>query len=266
MNLILFGARGMLGMYARLILSDSFNVIPLAREDFDIRELDSLPAFLDTLKISNNDVVINCAGILNKRMAERGIQETIKVNSLFPHVLSGSCAKHGSVLIHISTDYVFCGSRGRYNESDQADAQDEYGITKFIGEPEHATVIRTSFIGEEKEHKRSLLEWVRSQQGIVPGYDDHWWNGITCLKLAEIIKDIIEKRMFWKGIRHIYSPDTVSKYQLVKYINEVYELGLTVEPHEAGFCNRSLSSMYKQIFNIPDIKKQIIEMKNMHVE
>jgi dTDP-4-dehydrorhamnose reductase len=266
MKIILFGARGMMGRYAWMILRKSCNVIPLGREDFDIRELNALPVFLDTLNIRKSDVVINCAGILNKRMAERGIRETIIVNSLFPHLVSKYCNEHGAEMIHVSTDYVFSGKRGKYTESDEADAQDGYGITKFIGEPERATIIRTSFIGEETGQKRSLLEWVRSQQGIIQGYADYRWNGVTCLTLAEIFREIVEKKIFWKGMRHIHSPRRVSKFQLLKYINDAYKLGLTVKPCDAGFCDRSLSSNYKDIFKIPNIKKQITEMKNTPVE
>ena len=141
-----------------------------------------------------------------------------------------------------------------YDENDIHTEKNIYGISKSLGEPEN-NYIRTSIIREEINGKKSLLEWTK-QNETINGYSNHLWNGITCLQLALIIKKIIDKKLFWKGIKHIYSPNIVSKYDLCVYINEIYNLNITINSTTETF-NKTLKSIYKPLFEIEDIKAQI---------
>jgi dTDP-4-dehydrorhamnose reductase len=160
---------------------------------------------------------------------------------------------------------VFDGLRGSYSESDNHDSTDSYGITKSFGEPEESTVIRTSIIGEELRNFSSLLEWVKSSKDTeVNGYTNHIWNGITCLQFAKICKDIINDKIFWRGVKHITSPNTINKYDLVSLISDIYKLNIKVIPYKTeDKCDRSLISIRKDIvFEIPELKNQLLEMKD----
>jgi hypothetical protein len=66
---------------------------------------------------------------------------------------------------------------------------------------------------------------------------------------SKLLKNIINENSYWKGVRHMHSPDTVTKYQLVTYINDVYSLGNTVIPTMLDYCYRSLTSKYE--FSVP---------------
>ena len=77
---------------------------------------------------------------------------------------------------------------------------------------------------EESKNKLSLLEWVKSNKNMeIKGFKNHLWNGVTCLQLSKLIFNFIKNNINWSGVRHIFS-NQVSKYELVKYINEIYEL------------------------------------------
>jgi dTDP-4-dehydrorhamnose reductase len=171
----------------------------------------------------------------------------------------------GAKLIHPTTDCVYSGLKGHYNENDKYDVSDIYGMSKAIGEPLDCTVIRTSIIGEEVGQGRSLVEWVKSSANTtVTGFTNHYWNGITCLEFAKICDTIIKANNFWKGTRHIHS-NTVNKFELVHLISEIYGLNIGVTPKETTVtCDRSLSTNFNLIeyFNIPELKEQIIEMRN----
>src|ERR1043165_7740621 len=82
-------------------------------------------------------------------------------NSLFPHQLAQACAGSGTRLVHLSTDCVFSGARGKYLESDPPDPVDLYGLTKLLGEVDRPGVLtlRTSMIGRDIAGFHSLLEW-----------------------------------------------------------------------------------------------------------
>lgn len=81
----------------------------------------------------------------------------LKINTVFPHVLSGVCDSLHIKLIHPTTDCVYTGLKGSYTEKDIPDENGMYGMSKRLGEPENCCVIRTSIIGEEINHKYSLL-------------------------------------------------------------------------------------------------------------
>jgi len=244
----------------------------LNRKDFDAAELDN--CYFSSL-IRKGDVVINCVGILKPYISDTGRANTIKINSVFPQMIADICELKQAWMVHISSDCIFSGEKGKYTEKDIPDAGDLYGRTKSI-EPSSAAVIRTSFIGEDSREKGvGLLEWILSHTGQVTGYENCYWNGVTCLQLAKIIECMIRRNHWWRGIRHIYSNETVNKYQLCKDVLDIYERDLPVKAIQAteiegtqidGYLDRSLLTMHRRdgqpTFNIPTLIQQISEQKN----
>jgi len=266
MKIYVLGYKGMLGRYVSKYLNDHFDVINLSREDIDaskIRE-DELHAKFHNLGLKKDDVIINCIGTIKPMVDSLGDLNAVQVNSVFPRILSNVCEKMRLKLIHPTTDCVYSGFKGKYNEEDNYDVHDVYGMSKALGEPKNCTVIRTSIIGEEVGQKRSLVEWVKSSYGkTVMGFTNHFWNGVTCLQFAKICEKIIKTNNFWIGTKHIHS-NTLSKKELVETISKVYDLKITVTPKETEVgCDRSLSTINKEVldsFNVPSLEEQIIEM------
>ncbi|MBD3181061.1 sugar nucleotide-binding protein [Candidatus Poribacteria bacterium] len=241
-KILVIGENGMLG-YAvhEYFKSRKYNVETLNRADFDIAKTNI--EFLDNI-IGEIDLVINCAGIINKRIQDFSAEDVLKVNSVFPKNLAKLCKKHDKFCFHITTDCVYSGKRGMYTESDYFDADDLYGLSKIGGDNAECMVLRTSIIGQEKKNLRSLLEWLISERGnTVNGYTNHLWNGVTTVYLAQIIESIYEKGLYEIGIFHIFSDEVVSKYKLLGMINEVYKLDVNINQYETPkSCNRSLAS------------------------
>lgn len=268
MKLLIFGSNGMLGNYMKTFLSKKYEIIPLTRKDYDLSNLsiNSLSEFLLSKNLQKNDIVINCAGVIPQASKQRGLNTRLyfTINSLFPVILSQLCDKYEAKMIHITTDCVFSGKECNYNENSIHDEINDYGLSKSLGELCKATIIRTSIIGEEKQNKRSLLEWVISNSGKeISGYINHFWNGVTCLQLSKIVEIIITRNDYWYGIRHIFSPRSVSKYELVSLINETYNLKIKINKFETeNSINKTITTIYNNVFSIPDLSKQIIEQKN----
>ena len=269
MKVFLFGANGMLGNYVRSYLSQNhIQVIPLTRKDFDLEELSvlSLKKFLEEKGLGANDVIVNCAGVIPQASKDHELTKRnyYKINSILPIILS-MLTTH---MIHVTTDCVFSGATGGYHEYSTHDEINDYGTSKSLGELCDGTIIRTSIIGEELVNKRSLLEWVISNENrTINGYSNHFWNGVTCLQLAKIIYKIINKSLYWNGVRHIYSPTTVSKYELCKMISDIYELNIKVKEFNTDKVDKSLSTIYgahENIFDIPELEDQIKEMRDFH--
>lgn len=251
----------MLGSYLHKYFTDSVTILRNKVDAMKVQKKDFYSQ-LNPLDMEGGDVVINAMGIINKRTNPP--IEFFIVNSLFPRLLADYCEKRGVKLIHISTDCVFNGSKGSYHESDLADDTSVYGLSKSAGEPHNCTVIRASIIGENRNNSQDLLEWVRTHKNTtVPGWTNHIWNGVTCLQLAKICEWVIEKRFFWAGVRHVFSPDAVSKADLAEMISDVYELNNKIDKVRGPYdCDRTLSTLYPMPFTVPPLRTQIIEQKN----
>lgn len=269
MRIFVFGAHGMLGRYVSMYFKRHYQVSEITHADFDVSECNhvSLKYFLFERGIERGDVVINCAGIINKLVDVVGELKTVQINSAFPHLLATVCSEIGVKVIHPSTDCVFDGLRGSYTENDVHSPTDFYGKTKSVGEPKNCTVIRTSIIGEEVNQGRSLVEWVKKNKGSeIGGYTNHVWNGVTCYEFAKICHKIIEGNLYWDGVRHIFS-NSVTKYELVELVNVLYNLGIKIMPKETPIkCDRTLSSIYDPIIEVPSLAYQVAEMREVEYE
>jgi dTDP-4-dehydrorhamnose reductase len=265
MKVFVLGATGMLGSYLKKFLETKYTVIALSRNELDAAQTSqkNIEQVLINHAAAAGDIIINAVGTIKPRVDELGELNAILVNSVFPHLLSSAGENLQVKMIHITTDCVFTGFRGQYDENDVHDISDVYGRTKSLGEPANCSNIRTSIIGEEKNNQRSLIEWIKANKGKeVFGFTNHQWNGVTCLQLAKLIDQIIAENLFWKGVRHIHSPRSLNKLELVKLVSDVYQLNMTVLPKETPVkCDRTLTTLYPT-FTIPDLAVQLEETRN----
>lgn len=266
MKIYILGSNGMLGRYATKYLSKKNDVVQINRDLLDASEQteSSLEFILTKIGVKKDDVIINCVGTIKPRVDQLGDLNAIKVNSVFPRLLANVCEKNGWNMIHPTTDCVYSGTKGKYNESDKYDVDDVYGMSKALGEPNNCTIIRTSIIGEEVNQKRSLVEWVKSQKNNkVNGFLNHYWNGITCLEWSKLVEQILINKDFWKGVKHFMSPTQVTKFEMVKMISDTFNLDIEVNPVDSDYLvDRTLSSNFESNYVIKELKEQIEEMKS----
>tara|TARA_A100001388_G_C28762658_1_gene498716 strand:+ start:498 stop:1376 length:879 start_codon:yes stop_codon:yes gene_type:complete len=270
MKIIVLGSTGMLGNYVEKFLMKKYNVISLNRDKLDASDVNynKLKSIFVQHEVNSDDVVINCIGTIKPRVDQLGDLNAILVNSVFPRLLSKLSKEFNFKVIHPTTDCVYTGSKGNYNEDDVYDVNDVYGMSKAMGEVSDVCIIRTSIIGEEINNGRSLVEWVKSESGnSIFGYTNHFWNGVTCLQFAKICHQIISKDLFWEGIRHFHS-DKLNKFELVSLINEIYSLKINISKKETKSpCDRTMTSKFNlEDFNIPLLRHQIAEMKEFYKE
>lgn len=213
----------------------------------------------DILGQYRNSVLINCTGVI--KGVEAPDSRFVKVNSFAPHMVAEACDYFGIKLIHVSTDCVFKGNKGYYNELDEPDATDIYGKSKALGEvtrSPHMT-IRTSFIGFGK---RGLLNWLLKQEGTIPGYVNTFWNGLTAPVLARYL--IALGNTSYSGLLHI-GGSVMDKCYLLQQCIAKFGLDLEVNPVEAPTehrVNRSLVSVnrYMLPFPVPSLSEMLDEL------
>lgn len=209
------------------------------------------------------DYVINCIGVIKPHIT-KNMQISIAANALFPYQLANHCEKYGYKLINITTDCVFSGKTGDYTEESLHDCTDEYGKTKSLGEPPNCLNLRTSIIGPEIEGRAtSLVEVVKSKKGgDFNAFTNWYWNGVTTLQYAKICQQIIEQGLHQNGTFHVFS-DKIVKGDMIKILNDKYDLGLNITRCEAPYyCDRTLSTVKRLcgMLQIPSIRRQMEDM------
>lgn len=258
MNVLIFGATGMLGHKLMQVLSQEHTVTGTVRKD--ISSIKGNPVFSSMNILGNTsadnpetirsalenirpDVVINCIGIVKQLPAAQDPLQSITINALFPHQLAALCRKRGIRMIHMSTDCVFSGKTGCYTENDSSDAEDLYGKTKFLGEVSYpgCLTLRTSIIGREIESSHGLIEWFLGNEGkTVPGFSQAFFSGLTTFALSEIICTIIRDYPRLHGVVQVAS-EPISKHDLLIIVKKTYGLNITIEPDESVVNNRTLN-------------------------
>ena len=252
-KILIFGSSGMLGhQLFNYLKSKKINVYGSVRNikkntnkniiKVDVRKIEKVKKIIYRI---NPDLVVNCSGIVKKNI--NSIYDLYEVNSLFPMKLNLLSIKNNFKLIHISTDCVFSGDRGNYNENDIPDASDHYGYSKLFGEvtSKNSLTIRTSIIGKEMNgNNRGLLEWFLSQKSHkINGYTKAFFSGVTTLELSKIIFMLIKssKSVFFNQILHISGPK-ISKYRLLELFKKKFYKNITINRKGRFKIDRSLNS------------------------
>jgi dTDP-4-dehydrorhamnose reductase len=227
----------------------------------DITNTPQLEGLIETIK---PDITINCIGLLNDH-ASNNTKLAFQINSLLPYQLAKFTERYQGKLIHISTDCVFSGTKGDYTEYDTPDGTSIYAESKQLGEiinDNHLT-IRTSIIGPElKDDGIGLFLWFMNQSGKIKGYKNVWWNGVTTLELAKAIETMIKHDI--KGLFHLSSGKKISKFMLLKTIQEVFgKTDVEIVTDSSIKQDRTIISTRTDFqYNVPSYHDMLLELKN----
>lgn len=151
MKVFVTGARGLVGRaVTECCLAKGDSVIAVDHHSLDISDE---KAVRSSISESNPDVVINCAAWTDVDGCESDRVHAERANAWGPQLLASACRENGSLLITISTDYVFDGSKsGFYTQRDQPNPQSIYAKTKLLGEQRaqlasaHTIIVRSGYI------------------------------------------------------------------------------------------------------------------------
>lgn len=170
-KILVLGGSGQLGLALREALGDAEHVEYTTREDFDLRTADLATA----RRWRDYSAIINAAAYTAVDLAEtsEGRSDAWASNVTGVAALARIATEHGITLVHISSDYVFDGTKtGKYCETDAVQPLGVYGQTKAAGDAVVATVprhyiLRTSWvIGEGRNFVRTMASL--AERGVAP--------------------------------------------------------------------------------------------------
>jgi dTDP-4-dehydrorhamnose reductase len=152
MNWLLLGANGQLGRCLQDVLAiEGIPFVACDRSKVDIREIDSIDDAVAKLKPV---IIVNAAAWTDVDGAETHPTEAFVINALGAENVAKVASKNAIPLVHISTDYVFDGSKNTpYLTDDMTNPLSVYGRTKLEGEirvrtthPNNSWIIRTAWL------------------------------------------------------------------------------------------------------------------------
>jgi dTDP-4-dehydrorhamnose reductase len=269
MKILVLGATGMAGHTISLYLHEQgYDVTTFSRQPFKYckninGDATNRDFMISLLQEGKYDVVINCIGILNQA-CDKEPSRAVYLNSYLPHLIADTLRNNNTKLIHMSTDCVFSGKTGPYNENSFRDGETFYDRTKALGEIEDNKnlTFRNSIIGPDmKENGIGLFNWFMMQKGTIDGYTKAIWTGVTTLTLAKAMDRAVIENL--TGIYNLVNNESISKFDLLGLFNKHMRNGaLTILPSEEVNLDKSLINNRKDFFFIvPSYEEMIIEMK-----
>lgn len=229
MNILVTGANGQLGNEMRIVSRNSQDHYIFT----DVAELDITNAMAVEKMVNDHDIkaIINCAAYTNVDKAEDDYDFAELLNATAVKHLAQAIKKNDGILIHVSTDYVFGGTKNNTpcNEDEPANPTGVYGITKLHGEQSIIEVgckhliIRTAWLYSEfgKNFVKTMLNLTATKPNLNVVFDQVG-SPTYAYDLAQAIFNIVEKRKYegQDGIYHYSNEGVCSWYDFTKMIAE----------------------------------------------
>ena len=274
MKIVLLGSNGQLGSdIADTIGEDtgeiSIELEPLTRKNFDISDSDAMKQALGELEF---DILINCTGYHKTDEVEENGSLGVQINAHAVSDMATTCENRNAIFIHISTDYVFDGSkRSPYTETDMPAPINVYGATKYLGETlaqlgcKKTYILRVASLfgirgssGKGGNFIENIISRA-SKEKELNVVNDIYMSPTGTRFISEIIKKMIINRPAF-GIYHVVNAGQASWHEFAEYIINQLNLNTQVIPVS--------SSMYPSVSKRPKysvLSSKKLTEKGMHV-
>ncbi|MFD2917040.1 dTDP-4-dehydrorhamnose reductase [Psychroserpens luteus] len=237
-RILVTGANGQLGKTIKEISSDFINSIDFVfveKSELDITNSESLELYFQSNKF---DYCINCAAYTNVDLAETEIKKAFDVNANAVKNLAVNCNTYNTVLIHVSTDYVFDGTKqSPYIETDITNPINVYGESKLLGE-EHIRkhldnyfIIRVSWLYSkfDKNFVKTIFNRLKEDEKLTI-ITSQRGTPTSCHDLSYFILFLITNAIKNFGTYHFSAKGETTWYGLAQYISKYLNKSTNVTP------------------------------------
>tara|TARA_B100000963_G_scaffold145781_1_gene126999 strand:+ start:30440 stop:31273 length:834 start_codon:yes stop_codon:yes gene_type:complete len=223
-KILITGASGQLGKSLKNHLSSKFKSYFFSRAELDINDLETLSERLQSI---NPDIIINCAAMTNVDHCEIDSEKAFNINA---YAISHFKNNFNGTFIQLSTDFVFDGVNGPYQENDLPNPINNYGLSKLKGEEivknlfEKHCIIRTNTLFSNSSDA-SFLSWVvdsLNQNKKINVVNDQISNPISVDDLSIAINEFIDSKRY--GVFHLGSDTLCSRFEFANMIASYYNL------------------------------------------
>lgn len=275
MKIAIIGANGQLGHdLARVFENTNHEMIPLTHADIDVTDLKSSSDMLNNIQ---PDAVINCAAYVRVDDAEDFAYKSFAVNALGARNVALICSELNSLLVHISTDYIFDGRKKQpYTEEDVPNPLNVYGNSKLAGEYfvrsilEKYYIIRSSSLfgaagasGKGGNFVETMIKKANNKEEIKV-VDDMIMSPTHTLDAAKMIENIITKKLPFSTY-HVANAGQCTWYDFAKRIFEILDMQANLSPTKTNILqSKARRPMFSPLISAR-LKKHGLEMEKWEI-
>lgn len=272
MKIAIIGAKGQLGFdLVRAFKDTGHEVVPLTHADIDVTDFKLSQKILKNIQ---PEAVINCAAYVRVDDAEDFTDKAFVVNALGARNIALICKDLNSILVHISTDYIFDGQKSQpYTEEDIPNPLNVYGNSKLAGEyfvrntlDKYYIIRSSSFFGAAGASGKggnfveTMIKKVRNNEEIRV-VDDMIMSPTYTKDAAEMIKRILTRELPF-GIYHAANSGQCSWYEFAGAIFEMLGMEVSLFPTKTNILqSKARRPMFSPLARIK-LKKYGLEMES----
>lgn len=221
MKIVVTGGSGQLGTALRgMLTDDGHEVYAPPRHELDLEDGRRVRELIEYLR---PDAVVHAGALTNVDECERDPAKAYRINALSTRCISKACRLIDSLLVYVSTDFVFDGTaKGPYVESDHPNPINIYGSTKLAGERaaslvERHVIVRTAWLfgPEGRNFPRTILRLAQTQPELRV-VEDQTGSPTAAPDLARAIVRLLSSDRY--GTYHVVNSGTCSWHGLAKCV------------------------------------------------
>ncbi|MBN1198714.1 MAG: dTDP-4-dehydrorhamnose reductase [Bacteroidales bacterium] len=242
MKILITGSNGQMGHEFQVIAKDDRINVYLFTDigELNITDPEAVTRFIQR---ERPEVIVNCAGYTAVDKAENEAGNAMMINGTAVEILAKAANETDSILLHISTDYVFDGTAHTpYQEDHPVNPISIYAKSKCMGEEavfsfaNRGVIIRTSWLYSSFGHNfvKTILRYGRERGNLDVLYDQigtPTYARDLCNAIAEILPSLNEHRGV--GLFHYSNEGVASWYDFAKAIIELSDINCQVHPIES---------------------------------
>lgn len=231
MNALIIGKNGQVAWELQQTCPEHITAKAFGRDDIDITDPASIEAIVSSLQPT---VIINAAAYTAVDKAESDKENAYLINGTAVEYLAKAAQQYGIRLIHISTDFVFDGSKNMpYTLNDTPNPINVYGASKLAGEqaiaeycPENSAIVRTSWVYSSHGNNfvKTMLR-LMAEKDELNVVSDQIGSPTNAKGLAQFLWQLVEQENL-EPIYHYSDLGVASWYDFAVAIQEIaYEAG-----------------------------------------
>jgi dTDP-4-dehydrorhamnose reductase len=237
MKILLTGLDGQLGKQLQPLLAPLGDLTTVGRETLDLANPENISRVIEEVK---PEIIVNAAAYTAVDKSESEVELATAVNGTAPGILAAEAEKLGATLIHVSTDYVFDGTRSvPYLETDPTNPLGVYGGSKLMGEEAiqqtnaKYVIIRTAWVYGalgKGNFVKTMLRLGKEREELRVVYDQvgtPTWTGDLAKAISELIPRLNADNL---GFYHYTNSGAISWYDFaIAIFEEAEKLGFPLK-------------------------------------
>ena len=272
-KILVTGAEGQLGQCIKdaALGFPNFEFLFASKKDLNIQNNEQINAFFGNHSF---DYCINTAAYTNVEKAESEKDKAFSINANAVKHLSEACKSNNTILLHVSTDYVFNGKTGKhYVETDKTNPINVYGASKLKGEQlieevyDKHFIFRTSWLYSQYGHNflNTILRHAKAGNPLTIT-TEQIGTPTNANDLAMALLEVVASKSEAYGIYHYSNDGEATWYDfaesILEFSDQIATTNLAKTDHYRTFAARPKYSVLDKKKYLDNFEGQVRDWKS----